>query len=188
MSGPSSDIPGLETQSLRQADRRSSTRVSIGFPGYDPPTHLANPVCRDIDDARPGQALPGGRSEDTVVTLQIRWFFERSMPDKAVSWFQGEALGEFRPSTEQRTDVYLLTPDEDFRFPSSWRVSRRKQEAESSAQTQDFRRGRSLCLRARGRSSSARRPRIAARATICGSSIPCPHRCVPTRMMFHSLR
>jgi hypothetical protein len=37
------------------------------------------------------------------------------MPDKAVSWFQGEALGEFRPSTEQPTDVYLLTPDEDLR-------------------------------------------------------------------------
>jgi hypothetical protein len=115
VSGPSSDIPGLETQSLRQADRRSSTRASIGFPGYDPPTHLANPVCRDIDDARPGHALPGGRSEDRVVALHIRWFFERSMPDKAVSWFQGEALGEFRPSTEQPTDVYLLTPDEDLR-------------------------------------------------------------------------
>lgn len=45
--------------------------------------------------------------------LEIRWFFEGSMPPEVVSWFRGKALGEFLLPTEERTDVYLITPDEN---------------------------------------------------------------------------
>lgn len=47
------------------------------------------------------------------MALEIRWFFEGSMPSEVVSWFHEEALGDFRPSTKQRTDVYLITADEN---------------------------------------------------------------------------
>ena len=44
--------------------------------------------------------------------VEVRWFFEGRLPAQVSARFGSEALGEFLPATEQRTDLYLATREE----------------------------------------------------------------------------